>query len=47
MRPENTAELTEKQISELVTRDSMIGTGLPLNREQLDDAQQANNQLLS
>ena len=47
MRPENTAELTEKQLSELVTRDSMIGTGLPLNREQLDDAQQANNPLLS
>ena len=28
MRPENTSELSERQLSELVTRDSMIGTGL-------------------
>jgi nitrile hydratase len=29
MRPEGTAELSEEQLAELVTRDSMVGTGLP------------------
>ena len=29
MRPEGTAELREEQLAELVTRDSMVGTGLP------------------
>jgi nitrile hydratase subunit alpha len=29
MRPANTAHLTEAQLAALVTRDSMIGTGLP------------------
>lgn len=47
MRPKDTAKLTEKQLSELVTRDSMIGTGLPLSMQQLDDAQQTNDQLPS
>lgn len=31
MRPEGTDDLTEEQLAELVTRDSMIGVGLPLN----------------
>lgn len=30
-RPAGTADLTEAQLAELVTRDSMIGTGLPRN----------------
>lgn len=30
MRPEGTEGWTEEQLAELVTRDSMIGTGLPL-----------------
>src|SRR5213075_2905116 len=29
MRPEETADLSEEQLAELVTRDSMVGTGLP------------------
>ena len=29
MRPEGSAELSEEQLAELVTRDSMVGTGLP------------------
>jgi nitrile hydratase len=29
MRPEGTAGLSEEQLAELVTRDSMVGTGLP------------------
>ncbi len=29
MRPENTGHLNEEQLTELVTRDSMIGTGVP------------------
>jgi nitrile hydratase subunit alpha len=29
MRPEGSAELSEAQLAELVTRDSMVGTGLP------------------
>jgi nitrile hydratase subunit alpha len=29
MRPEGTADLSEEQLAELVTRDSMVGTGLP------------------
>lgn len=33
MRPDNTNHLTESQLAQLVTRDSMIGTGLPLNTE--------------
>jgi nitrile hydratase subunit alpha len=28
-RPEGTEGLSEEQLAELVTRDSMIGTGLP------------------
>lgn len=31
MRPENTDHLSEEQLALLVTRNSMIGTGLPLN----------------
>jgi len=30
MRPAGTDGLTENQLADLVTRDSMIGTGLPL-----------------
>lgn len=30
MRPEGTANLSEEQLATLVTRDAMIGTGLPL-----------------
>jgi nitrile hydratase subunit alpha len=29
MRPEHTNGWSEQQLAELVTRDSMIGTGLP------------------
>ena len=29
MRPEGTADLSEERLADLVTRDSMIGTGLP------------------
>jgi nitrile hydratase len=29
MRPEGTAGFSEAQLAELVTRDSMIGTGFP------------------
>jgi nitrile hydratase len=29
MRPEGTDDLTEDELAALVTRDSMIGTGLP------------------
>jgi nitrile hydratase len=29
MRPEGTAGWSEQQLAELVTRDSMIGTGFP------------------
>ncbi len=29
MRPEGSAELSEEQLAELVTRDSIVGTGLP------------------
>ena len=29
MRPEGTEDMTEAELAELVTRDSMIGTGLP------------------
>ena len=32
MRPEGTEEMTEDELTELVTRDSMIGTGLPKTR---------------
>ena len=31
MRPDGTDDLSEDQLARLVTRDSMIGTGLPLN----------------
>ncbi len=31
MRPENTEHLSEEQLADLVTRDSMIGTGLASN----------------
>jgi nitrile hydratase subunit alpha len=31
MRPENTSSLSEEKLADLVTRDSMIGTGLALN----------------
>jgi len=33
-RPENTDDLTEEQLVELVTRDSMIGTTGALTREE-------------
>jgi nitrile hydratase subunit alpha len=29
MRPAGTADWSEERLAELVTRDSMIGTGLP------------------
>jgi len=32
MRPENTEHLSEQQLADLVTRDSMIGTGLALEK---------------
>lgn len=44
MRPDNTEKLSEKQLAELVTRDSMIGTGLPLNIEQFKQVQQTTGQ---
>ena len=34
MRPEGTETLSEDALADLVTRDSMIGTGLPLNNGQ-------------
>ena len=34
MRPEGTEALSEDALADLVTRDSMIGTGLPLNKGQ-------------
>jgi len=34
MRPEGTETLSEDALADLVTRDSMIGTGLPLNKGQ-------------
>jgi nitrile hydratase len=34
MRPEGTEGLSEDALADLVTRDSMIGTGLPKSREQ-------------
>lgn len=34
MRPENTDEMGEEDLSQLVTRDSMIGTGLALTPDQ-------------
>ncbi len=38
-RPEGTAGWSAEQLEELVTRDSMIGTGLPRNAGQQPDAQ--------
>lgn len=35
MRPENSGQLSEEQLAQLVTRDSMIGTGLALTIEDL------------
>ena len=35
MRPEGTEGLGEEALADLVTRDSMIGTGLPLRPEQV------------
>ena len=35
MQPEGSDGLDEGQLAELVTRDSMIGTGLPLSPEVL------------
>ena len=35
-RPENTENWTEDQLARLVTRDSMIGTGLALNPDEFD-----------
>jgi len=32
MRPEGTEEMSEDELAGLVTRDSMIGTGLPKTR---------------
>jgi nitrile hydratase len=34
IQPENTEDLNEAQLAELVTRDSMIGTGKPLSRQE-------------
>jgi len=34
-RPDGTEDLSEEQLAALVTRDSMIGTGLPLKPEEL------------
>lgn len=34
MRPEGTETLSEDALADLVTRDSMIGTGLPLKKGQ-------------
>lgn len=47
MRPDNTEELTEEQLAILVTRDSMIGTGLALNADQINNAELATDQLPS
>ena len=38
MRPDGTDGLDEEQLAELVTRDSMIGTGLALPPETLETA---------
>jgi nitrile hydratase len=35
MRPEGTEGWSEEQLAELVTRDSMIGTGLPKRPQDL------------
>ena len=35
MRPEGTERMDEERLADLVTRDSMIGTGLPLRPEQV------------
>lgn len=35
-RPEGTDGMSEEQLANLVTRDSMIGTGLPLTPEELE-----------
>jgi nitrile hydratase len=35
MRPEGTDGWSEEQLAELITRDSMIGTGLPKRPEDL------------
>jgi nitrile hydratase len=35
LRPAGTENMTEQQLAALVTRDSMIGTGLPKAREGL------------
>lgn len=37
MRPEGTDDLDEKQLAKLVTRDSMIGTGLALPPDQTEE----------
>ncbi len=47
MRPGNTDDLSEAQLGELVTRDSMIGTGLPLSTKQWQQAQNNIEQTLS
>jgi len=47
MRPNNTEELTEEQLALLVTRDSMIGTGLALTVDHLNNADVATDQLPS
>ncbi|WP_083191346.1 MULTISPECIES: nitrile hydratase subunit alpha [Roseobacteraceae] len=41
MRPEGTEGWTEAQLAELVTRDSMIGTGLPLTPDALTKGETA------
>jgi nitrile hydratase len=38
MRPDKTDGLSEEQLTELVTRDSMIGTGLPSDVERTSEA---------
>ncbi len=41
MRPEGTEGWSEEELAKLVTRDSMIGTGLPLTPEQLKQGETA------
>jgi nitrile hydratase len=38
MRPDKTDGLSEEELTELVTRDSMIGTGLPSDVERTSEA---------
>lgn len=42
MQPDNTQHWSEEQLAQLVTRDSMIGTGLPLKPEDVNKPNGAN-----